>query len=435
MEYHRTSPDCGTWMMRGKERALGSSAWVGAVFLFIAAFGLLSLFVQYAVLRLHLRGSGLRRLPPGAAFLPGGARVPSMRAPPGEPSPGISILKPLCGGDDELDLNLASFAALDYPRYEVLLGVRSHRDPAIAAARAAVLRWPDRMRLVIQAHEPGRNPKVNQLVALSRAARFGIVVVSDSNVRVAPDYLAKIAAELRDPDVGLVTHPVCGAGERRLGSILENLHLAGSVAPATVATHRLIGRAIVVGKSMAMRKADLERLGGFEAVKDVLAEDHLLALLVRRRLGKRVAVSRRPVVNVNRDRRVRDFWGRYARWSVLQRKLVGGPAYSAQLVLDPVLLALLAVAAWPVPHTWAAFALTCALKIAVDGACARALRPPGFPLLHLALIPLKDLLFGAALLQGLLTDEVEWRGNRLRVLPGTYLAPPEEEAEPVGAET
>jgi len=414
---------------------MGSNGWFGALFFFLSALGLLGLFVQYAVLRLHLRGGKLRWSPPGAAFpsQPEGAQPPSSCAPSGAPAPGVSILKPLCGVDDDLAENLASFAALEHPSFEVLLGVKSSRDPAFAVARAAVRQWPERFRLVVQRQEPGRNPKVNQLIGLARAARFPLLVVSDSNVRVAPAYLADIAAELRDPAVGMVTHPVCGAGERRLGSIFENLHLAGSVAPAIAVTHHLTRRPIVVGKSMALWKADLERLGGFEAVKDVLAEDHVLGSLVRRRLGKRVAVSPHPVVNVNRDRRLRDFWGRYARWSVLQRKLVGAPAYAAQLVLDPVLLALVGLLARPEAQALAAFGLVCALKIAVDAASARALRPGGFPLWQLALIPVKDLLFGAALIQGFFTDEVEWRGHRLRVLRGTRLAPAPEGVEPAVA--
>lgn len=411
-----------------------SQAGLSTVFFGLAALGLVVLLLQYAVLRLHLRVGGLRRpIPPGAALPPGGARPPSNCAPPAERTlVGASILKPLCGVDDDLEENLASFAVLDHPRYEVLLGVKSARDPAFAVARAAVERWPGRMRLVIQRGEPGRNPKVNQLVGLARAARFPILIVSDSNVRVAPDYLGEIEAALRDPQVGLVTHPVCGTGERRLGSILENLHLAGSVGPAIVATH-LFRRTIVVGKSMALRRADLARLGGFEAVKDVLAEDHVLSVLVRRRLGKRIALARRPVINVNRDRRVRDFWGRYARWSVLQRKLVGGPVYAAQLALNPVLLALAGLSASPDRRGLAALALACALKAAVDGACARALRRSGFRLHHLALVPLKDLLFGAALIQGFLVDEVDWRGTRLRVLRGTRLAPAPDEIDPAVA--
>jgi ceramide glucosyltransferase len=393
---------------------MGSTAACGAIFFLLSSIGLVALLLQYVILRLHLRP----------------LNEPEPASEPECPS-GISVLKPLCGIDDELEQNLASFATLDHPRYEVVLGVRSPRDPAFAVARAAVRRWPDRMRLVVQRGEPGRNPKVNQLIGLARAARHDLLVVSDSNVRASPGYLAEIAAAFADPSVGLVTHPVCGAGERRLGSVFENLHLAGSVAPATVVSHHVTGRTIVVGKSMALRRADLERLGGFRAVKDILAEDHVLGTWVRRKLGKRVVVCSRPVVNVNQDRTVREFWGRYSRWSVLQRKLVGGPVYAAQLLLNPVLFGLAGLTAWPDRRALLAFLLVCSLKAALDGACARALRPAGFPLHHLALVPVKDLLFGAALLQGFLTDEVEWRGTRLRVLRGTRLAPPEADAEPV----
>ena len=176
----------------------------------------------------------------------------------------------------------------------------------------------------------------------------------------------------------------------------------------------------------------MERLGGFQAVKDVLAEDHLLGLWVRRKLGKRVVVARTPVVNFNRDRSLREFWGRYARWGVLQRQMIGGPAYAAQLLLNPV-------AARPgrAPRRhrrrgrWPASALACAGQDRPRrGAALPPSRPRASPLRHLLLIPAKDLLLGAALLQGFLTDEVAWRGTRLRVLRGTRLAPGREADEP-----
>jgi len=91
-----------------------------------------------------------------------------------------------------------------------------------------------------------------------------------------------------------------------------------------------------------------------------------------------------------------------------------------------VLLALAGLLASPEPWALTGLALACAAKIGIDGASALALRPGGFPLRRLLLIPAKDLLFGAALLQGFLTDEVEWRGTRLRVLRGTRLAPARE---------
>src|SRR6185312_13215341 len=84
-----------------------------------------------------------------------------LRREPRRPTrtPPISILKPLCGVDDSLETNLRSFAALDYPEYEVLLGLETAHDPAYAVARSIVARWPRRFRIVFQRGEPGLNPK------------------------------------------------------------------------------------------------------------------------------------------------------------------------------------------------------------------------------------------------------------------------------------
>jgi ceramide glucosyltransferase len=378
----------------------------GTVLFALATLGLLVLVAQHAALWLHC--------------------APRWRshAPRGNPAgPGVSILKPLCGIDDQLEENLATFASLDYRDYEVLLGVRSTSDPAWTVALQTVRKWPHRFRAVVQQGEPGYNPKVNQLIGLAHAARHDLLVISDSNVRVDAGYLTEIAEAFRAPDVGLVTHPIAGIGELRLGSLFDNLHLAGSIAPGMVAAKRLAGQDIVVGKSMALRRADVDDLGGFEAVKDVLAEDYVIGRWVTARLGKRVVLARTPVVNVNERRSLTDFYGRYARWSVMQRKAAGMPLYLSQLLLNPILLGALALAVAPSDSALLAFLGLCALKASVDGANGRLLRPVGFLVADLLLVPLKDLLFGAAWLHGLLRTDVVWRGTRLRVLRGTRLAP------------
>ena len=369
------------------------------LFLFAAGVGMAAIAAQHLVLWIHVR-----QAPP----------VPR-RTPP------VSILKPLCGVDDGLAANLASFSALAYPEYEVVLGVRDVRDAAYPLALAAARRWPGRFRVALQRGEPGLNPKVNQLATLARAARHDLLVVSDSNVRVHPAYLSEIAALLEDQGVGLVTHPISGVGEASVGSLMDHLHLAGSITPGIVGAQRLAGRDLVVGKSMALRRADLQALGGFEAVKDVLAEDWVLGVRVGAVLGKRVAIARRPVENVSERRTVRDFAGRYRRWGVLQRQAVGPVAYAALALLNPVLVAALAALADPVPRTVAAFAGVCAAKAALDGAVARALRPGGFRLAQLACVPAKDLVFGAAWLHGLVRRDVVWRGKRIHVTRGTRI--------------
>ncbi len=361
--------------------------------------GLVATAAQHLALRVHVRHA---------------PAVPR-RTPP------VSILKPLCGIDDELEANLASFANLDYPDYEVLLGVGSRRDPAWRVACRAVRRWPGRFRVALQRGEPGLNPKVNQLVTLARAARHDVLVVSDSNVRVEPGYLAEIAALLEAEDVGLVTHLIAGVGEERLGSLMDHLHLAASIAPGVVGAKRFTRRDIVVGKSMALRRSDLRALGGFEAVKDVLAEDWVLGRMIGGVLGKRVAVARRPIRNVGRRRTLPQFAARYRRWAVLQRQAVGHAAYALQILLNPVVVAALAAAVARTAEAFAALLLVCVAKAALDGAAARMLRPGGFSLAQLAVVPLKDLVLGSAWLYGLVRRDVEWRGTRFVVARGTRI--------------
>jgi ceramide glucosyltransferase len=335
--------------------------------------------------------------------------------------PPISILKPLCGLDDGLPANLASFAELDYPRYEVVLGVRSTSDAAYPLAREAARRWPSRMRVVLQRGEPGLNPKVNQLVTLAAAARHNLLVVSDSNVRVDRAYLQEIAAALEDVSVGLVTHPVVGVGEERLGSLCDNLHLAGSVGAGMIGAKRVAKKDVVVGKSMALRRADLERMGGFSSVADVLAEDYVMGRMVGERLGKRVVMAHSPVENVSQRRSLRDFYRRYRRWAVIHRHAVGNRVYACQILLNPSVVALAAFALHPSAASLGGLGAVGALKVGYDVAALKLMRGGPVSVSAVGASLVKDLLLALAWLHGLTRRDVEWRSNRLRVLPGTRL--------------
>jgi ceramide glucosyltransferase len=373
--------------------------WASGVLFGGAALGLMLHLLQLIALKRHLRE----------------------RAPAPRTLPPISVLKPLCGIDDDLEANLACFASLDYPDYELVLGVRDEKDAAWPIACAAARCLPGRVRVVLQRGEPGMNPKVNQLITLAAAARHDLLVVSDSNVAVGPGYLREIAAHLGDPSVGLVTHAVVGVGERRLGALLDNLHLAASIGAGMIGAKRVAKQDVVVGKSMALRRCDLEALGGFEVVRDVLAEDYVLGRMVPERLGRRVVMAHAPVLNVSRDRRVRDFLARYRRWSVLHRRAIGRWMYGAQLLLNPLVLALGGLALAPSGVT-AEAALACALaKAGYDEAALRALRGGRVSPGRMAASPLKDLLLFVAWLNGLVSQSVKWRGNRLRVLDGTLI--------------
>lgn len=369
----------------------------------VAGVGLLVVAAQVAAVVCHVLAARDPALAPGDA-------------------PPVSILKPLCGDDDELAENLEAFATLAYPCFELILGVEHVRDAAYPVAVAARARWPGRVRVVVQRGVPGLNPKVCQLMTLAAEARHGILVVSDSNIRPPADYLHGIAAHLADPGVGLVTHAIVGSGAQSLGSLLDGLHLSTAVGPAVIAAKRFAGTDIVVGKSMAFRAADLAALGGFAIVKDVLAEDYVLGLLVPEKLGKRVVVARAPVMQITRQRSVGDFARRCHRWQIIHRKAVSRLAYAAEVALNPVCLAAAAAALGPAAPALAVLAT----KIGLDFLSGRLLGSP-LALRALAVGPIRELFILYAWTRALVSDSVVWRGHRLRVQAGTRLALPEPE--------
>ncbi|MFY0565982.1 ceramide glucosyltransferase [Archangium lansingense] len=377
----------------------------------LAAFGVIPLAAQlFFVLR---RQWTLSRAPAPVSNRNGGSPL------------GISILKPLCGVDDDLEANLACFATLGYPAYEVVLGVKDTRDPAYEVARAAVTRWPGVMRLELQQGEPGLNPKVNQLITLSGAARYDILLISDSNTRVGPDYLEEIARTFEDPKVGCISHPVSSIGEQTLGSLMDNLYQSTTTGAGQIAAKQAANQDIVVGKSMALRRSVLEALGGFYSVRNVLAEDFVIGRWVSRRLGLRSVVARAPVYNVSQKKSVTAFFKRYVRWCIIHHTCIPTPVYLAQSLLNPLPYALLGALLEPSLRALGVVGGVALAKVVHDVAIFRALRPgQATPAITVPAVLLKDVLLFVAWGNGLFARSVDWRGNKLRVMDGSRLLPP-----------
>src|SRR5207245_1962108 len=156
------------------------------------------------------------------------------------------------------------------------------------------------------------------LAALFDRARYDAVLISDSNVRVGPAYLREMAAEMADPAVGLVTNIVVGEGAG-LGALLERLHLNSFVVAATSLARVAAGRACVIGKSMLLRRSDLERLGGLYEVRNLLAEDFAIGRMYEV-AGFRVALSPYLVRCVNDGWTVERFLSRHVRWAQMRRR-------------------------------------------------------------------------------------------------------------------
>lgn len=346
--------------------------------------------------------------------------------------PPVSILKPLKGVDDGLMDNLESFCALDYPDYEIVFCLQSHSDPALRVVRKVVERHPGRDIRVVVGHGSGAlNPKVGNMIPGYRESRHPFVLVSDSNVRVRPDYLRNAMAHFADPGVGMVNHLVRGVGGRTLGARLENGHLNGFILGSIAAMDGLAGLPCVVGKSMLMRRSDLESVGGLSAVRDFLAEDYVLGRRFRK-AGKRVVISGDVVDNVNRYRTVREFLSRHARWNRM-RLAIAGPGYLSEIVANPVFFALMLLVAGNGSREATASAGAVTLcKLGADFAMGKLVGSPDA--LRLALVgPVRDLVVAGIWFSAFGSRTVTWRGRTLRIARGSRLVPVGETAEcPIG---
>ena len=368
-----------------------------------------SLALYAAMMALFVRAM-LRRRPPEVRA--------ARRAGPG--SPRVSILKPLSGRDDELDENLDSFAAIAYPDFEVLLGVASLGDPAHEVAQRFAARHPGlAVRIVLTDPGAAVNPKVAQLIGLERGATGDVYVISDSNVRVGPAYLWALVDELADPRVGLVTSLFAGAGERTLGAALENLQLCVSSAPGYVAMNAVAWRPLTVGKSMAMRRADLAALGGFAPVGDVLAEDHALG---RRFLdaGFLVRTSLETVENRNVACSILRTLERHTRWSKLRRALKPS-AFAVEPMLTPVVVGSAALVVAPGTVTAALLGAACVLQMGCAMLAVRVLRGRWLGWWYMPLEVARSYLAFFCWLRACGSRRIEWRGHTFLLTRGSVI--------------
>jgi ceramide glucosyltransferase len=321
----------------------------------------------------------------------------------------VSILKPLAGKDDDLALNLRSFANLDHRDYEILFGVANTNDPALPIARAFVREHPHvRARVVITDPLAAMNPKVAQLIALAREATGEILVISDSNIRVHRGYLTSIVSKL-GASVGLVSSLFAGEGESSIGAAIENLQLGSIVAPAVALSHAVSKQPFTVGKSMAMRRRDLDKVGGFEAVSNVLAEDHVLGRLFHD-AGFGVDVSFDPIENFNVDCSLSRTIERHTRWAKLRRSICP-LAFMIEPFFSPIVIATMMTILAPSRPTLAALGIVTVIETACAFRSLFLLRGRALAWNFLPLEIVRAYVLFYCWLRACMTRRIAWRGN------------------------
>lgn len=337
-------------------------------------------------------------------------------------APAVSIVKPLSGLDDDLAANLATFYRLDYPDFEIVYSFASEKDPAFPIARRVADANPGvRSVFVVDPSEPGLNAKVNRLEAGARRARNPLLLFSDGNVRVRPDFLLRAASEFASPAVGLVSNPFCAAGAVTIASRIETLHLNGFLQAGTALLAGPLGRTCVVGKSILVSRDALAAIGGLASLRDVLAEDFLLGEAVSR-AGYAVRLSSDEVETAEVCKSARAVWSRHRRWAILRARL-GGAGYAAEALASPALWFVLTVAAAPLEPV--VLALACALwagRIAVEAALAHQ-AGRRFRISDGLLALPRDLALAALFWAGLFGRRTRWRGRALVVGRRSLLRP------------
>ncbi|HVP77821.1 MAG TPA: glycosyltransferase [Thermodesulfobacteriota bacterium] len=335
--------------------------------------------------------------------------------------PPISVIKPLKGLEDNLFGNLESFCVQDYPEYEVIFSLQDENDPAFKVARKIMEKFANKpVSIIIERCHHGFNPKVNNLFSAYRHSKYPTILISDSNVMVDPYYLRTIVKPMDNPEVGLVCNLIKGIGGKTIGSIFENLHLNSFILGNICFLDKYLRIPCVVGKSMLMRKKDLEAIGGLASVKDVLAEDHFIGEKIRGQ-KQRVVISNYLINNVNEYWNLRKFINRHVRWGKMRWK-IGGVKYLLELTINPVFTAFLPLLLLgPTEETLFLPALVCLMKITGDFYLGRSISRPMHPFIYL-LSPIKDLLIGLIWFVPFADDTVVWRGNRYLMGKDTRLS-------------
>ena len=329
--------------------------------------------------------------------------------------PPVSIFKPLKGATPDLYGHLASFCRVDYPVFQLLFGVRDPRDPAIAVVQRLRRDFPEcDISLVVNPEVIGSNYKVSTLHSLSQRAKYDIFVISDSDVRVAPDYLRRIIPPLSGPQVGVVTCPYRSATQQPLPALLESVLINTSFTPSVVLASQVERTTYAFGATMAVTRSCLEAIGGFAALADYLADDYYLGNFATR-AGYQVRILPYVVETYPDVASLRGLLYHQLRWARTQR-LCRPSGYVGTVVTYGTVWAVLGlVSGWTTPLLAVLSGLTLAIRCLSATLLGRYFLGVRLPLATFGFVLITDLLSFLIWVWSLGGNTVRWREHTFRV--------------------
>jgi ceramide glucosyltransferase len=328
--------------------------------------------------------------------------------------PPISVLKPLCGHDDGLEENLRSFMTQDYPEYEVLFGVHRRDDPAVAVAEKIINEFSGRIsaRLVITGESPIPNAKAFSLNRMVREAKYDVLVMSDSDVRVTPSLLSHLAQEFQDDHIGLISCPYRAVPGKSLWSRLEAIGMNTELLGGVMVARMIEGMRFALGCTVAVRRNVLEDMGGFSYLQEFLAEDFVIGQRTAE-LGHGVLFSSYVIEHRIGSQNMMPNLGHRMRWARSTRR--SRPlGYWGQIFTYPLPLALLLCAACPA--AWPVLFLTMILRVAAALATARDIVHDPITQKQWWLLPVQDVMGFFIWISGFVGDKIVWRDRKCTVM-------------------
>jgi ceramide glucosyltransferase len=333
-------------------------------------------------------------------------------------TPDVSLLKPVRGVDFGSYENFASFCRLDYPAYEILFAVNDDHDPAVPVIQRIIADFPARrIRLLVGAEQLGTNRKVNKLARLAREAQHDVLVLTDGDVRVGPNYLREVIAPLANRKTGAVTSFYRAIAESNLWAEIEAVGASSDFFAGVLMAGWTEGIHFALGASIATTKEWLGKMGGFEAIADTLADDYELGYRITK-AGGEVILSREPVWTMYPAQTLRGFWNHQVRWARTIR--LCRPLSFVGLLFTQGLPWVL-IAALFAPAAWIASAYVCAYLIlrfamawtvGIWGVKDAVLRH------KLWQVPLRDAIYFTVWLASFGSNHIQWGGTEYIVRKG-----------------
>jgi iron complex outermembrane receptor protein len=331
-----------------------------------------------------------------------------VRPPRLERTEPVSILKPLAGAEDGLSENLRSFFTQDYPEFEILFAVRHPDDPAVPVVERLREEFPTvPSRLIVTGEPPYPNAKVYSLSAMTETARYSLLAMSDSDIRVTPGFLRTVVAEFQDPKLGVTTCPYRAVPGASFWSKMEAIGMNTEFLAGILVARMLEGMKFAVGPTIVARKEAIAKIGGWARVQDYLAEDFVLGQFAAE-AGCGVALSSYVIEHHIGSQGLRANAGHRLRWQRSTRR--SRPAgYIGQLFTNPLPLAALMLAVSP--GLWPLASVTLVGRYAAAWAVSeRVLRDPLCRRLWW-LIPIQDMISFLFWVLGFFGNTITWRGR------------------------